>query len=228
MRIGVFGDSFADKTGHLIWWKFLENFGHQVTCFGEAGSSIVWSARQILDTANDFDFVVWCVTVTNRITVWHRANFTDKCVHVTGQGGKFDPDPAIQQKIDVTEKFIQVALDGPDREFVGKCVIEYVKTKVPNMLLIPSFATPLYDSVDMAGFNLFDLFIKETDHFFPDVPYSKVQSQYHDKRHGHFCESTQRVLAEEIARSLYPGIFTCDYAKFPTPTESRDRLFSRL
>ena len=209
MKIGVFGDSFADKNAEKIWWQFLQNYGHEVTCFGESGSSIVWSAKQILNAKNDFDFIIWCVTSPNRITVWQRANFTEKYVHVQGTDQKFHSDPEIQKKIDATEKFIQIAMDEPDREFVAKCVVEHVKTQVPDMLLIPCFAMPLFDSVENAGFNLFELFEKETKCFPP--------SKYFDVREGHLRESTHAVLAEEISKSLHAGIFSTDYVRFLTP-----------
>ena len=208
MKIGVFGDSFADKNAGKIWWQFLQNYGHEVTCFGESGSSIVWSAKQILNAKNDFDFIIWCVTSPNRITVWQRANFTEKYVHVQGTDQKFHSDPEIQKKIDATEKFIQIAMDEPDREFVAKCVVEHVKTQVPDMLLIPCFAMPLFDSVENAGFNLFELFEKETKCF----PHSKFEV-----REGHLRESTHAVLAEEISKSLHAGIFSTDYVRFLTP-----------
>ena len=227
MKIGVFGDSYADKAAKKIWWQFLQHYGHQVTCFGEAGSSIVWSAKQILTAKNDFDFIIWCVTGSNRITVWHRANFTEKCVHVLGTGGKLNSDPEIQQKIDATEKFIQIAMDEPDREFVGKCIIEHVKTQVPNMLLIPCFPVPIYDSVENAGFNLFELYLRETKHFFPTKELHDVATSYNDTRAGHFCESTHVTLAEQISKSLRPGIFVSDYNKYSNPNATFDQIFKR-
>jgi len=227
MKIGVFGDSWADRYAEKIWWKFLPQYGHSVDCFGESGSSIVWSAKQILNAKNDFDFVIWCATSSNRITVWHRANFTEKYVHVLGTGGKFHSDPEIQQKIDATEKFIQIAMDEPDREFVGKCIIEHVKTQVPNMLLIPCFPVPIYDSVENAGFNLFDLYLRETKHFFPTKELHDVATSYNDTREGHFCESTHVTLAEQISKSLHPGIFTCNYERFTKPTVAIEKIFQR-
>jgi hypothetical protein len=85
---------------------------------------------------------------------------------------------------------------------------------VPDMLLIPCFAVPLFDSVENAGFNLFELFEKETKYFPP--------SKYFDVRQGHLRESTHVVLAEEISKSLHAGIFSSDYAKFLTPNVSVD------
>ena len=64
MKIGVFGDSFADKNAEKIWWQFLQNYGHEVTCFGESGSSIVWSAKQIINAKNDFNFIIWYFIIT--------------------------------------------------------------------------------------------------------------------------------------------------------------------
>jgi hypothetical protein len=136
-------------------------------------------------------------------------------------------DPEIQEKINVTEKFIAIAMDEPDREFVSRCIIEFVKNQVPNMLLIPSFPAPIYDSVENAGFNLFDLYRQETKHYFPSLSVYDVQTKYHDARQGHLCESTQTILAKEISQQLRPGLFVTDYDKFPKPTQSVDQIFSR-
>jgi hypothetical protein len=148
-------------------------------------------------------------------------------VHVLGTGGKFHSDPEIQQKIDATEKFIQIAMDDPDREFVGKCIIEHVKTQAPNMLLIPCFPVPIYDSVDSAGFNLFELYQKETAYLLSSKSCHEALTKYNDTREGHLCESTHVVLAEEISKSLRPGIFVSDYNKFSKPNATFDQIFKR-
>jgi hypothetical protein len=54
-----------------------------------------------------------------------------------------------------------------------------------------------------------------------------VQTEYRDSRQGHFCESTHVVLAEEISKSLHPGIFVSDYDKFPKPLVLFDQIFQR-
>ncbi len=227
MKIGVFGDSFAEKNAKKIWWRFLQDYGHEVACFGESGSSIIWSAKKIVDLQKDFDFVIWCVTESTRTTVWHRANYTETYVHVLGNTKKFHKNPEIQQKIDVTEKYIQIAMDEPDREFAGRCVVEYVKNQVDNLLLIPCFPAPLYDNIEKCKFDLFDLYIKETQWFFPGQSIYDIQANYSDSREGHFCESTHAVLVQEISKSLSPGIFVCDYDKFPKPVEPFDQIFKR-
>lgn len=225
MKIGVFGDSYAERRASNTWWGYLSNYGHEVTCFGEGGSSIVWSAKQILDRAQNFDFIIWCVTSSNRITVWHRNNFTETYVHVLGTGGRFRDDPELQQKIEVTEKYIQLAQDEVDREFTAQCVVERVKQLVPNLLMVPCFARPVYDSVDSAGFNLFELYQKETSFYFPNRDLHDINQKFNDLRLGHFCESTHLTLAEQISKSLTPGIFSCDYSLFSDPTTPFDEIF---
>ena len=49
MKIGVFGDSYADKNaGNDVWFnRLFLDYSHDVTSFGEMGSSIMFSATLI-------------------------------------------------------------------------------------------------------------------------------------------------------------------------------------
>ena len=63
MKIGVFGDSYADKTQDelLIWWGILkQTTGHDVECFGESASSIMFSAKKMnpIDIAKLIEFII--------------------------------------------------------------------------------------------------------------------------------------------------------------------------
>lgn len=228
MKIGVFGDSFADSKGKPIWWRYLASLhDHDVTSFGEDGSSLIFSAKKILENHQDYEFVIWCVTSSNRITVWHRANYTEISVHVTGRHHQTHPDPEIQHKIDVTEQYLLHAWDGVDEEFASRCIIEYVRTRVKNLLIIPCFPAPIFDGPDSAGFNLFTLCQRETDFYFPNIPLGDLYDLYSDNRSGHFTDQTQRKLAELISASLAPGIFSASYGDFPAPVEPRDQIFRK-
>lgn len=228
MKIGVFGDSFADRNSVSIWWKYLESiYGHDITSFGEGGSSLIFSAKKILENHQDYEFVIWCVTSSNRVTVWHRANHKEISVHVTGPGTQDHRDPEIQHKINVTKQYLLHAWDGIDEEFADRCVIEYVKSQVKNLLIIPCFSGPIFENAESAGFNLFALHQKETNFYFPNVPIEAVIDQYQENRPGHFTDSTQKKLAELISKSLTPGIFSTNYEDFPTPVESFDQVFRK-
>lgn len=231
MKIGVFGDSFVEhRTPYNIWWKYLDStYGHTVECFGESGSSLIFSARKILDRYQNYDLVIWCVTTSNRLTVWHRANFKDIAIHVTGRHHQRHADPEIQQKINIAEQYINHVFDWQDGEFSGHCVIKTVQATVPNLLIVPSFPTPVYPDIENAGFNLFDLYQQETTTYFPDGrEIAVIQDQYNDKRAGHFTDQTHQILAQLISQSLQPGIFSTSYKNFPPPTELFDSIFEKL
>lgn len=76
MRIGIFGDSFADRTAyspvsHITedesWIADMENAGHKVTTYGKTGSSTWYSFQQFLAHYEQFDHVVFCYSSLHRI-----------------------------------------------------------------------------------------------------------------------------------------------------------------
>ena len=228
MKIGIFGDSFADsQTTKDIWWKYLNSYyHHDVECFGESGSSIVFSARQIIDLYKNYDLIIWCVTSPNRLTIWHRTIFKETAVHITGRHHKNHPDPEIQEQINIAEQYLTRVFDWPDGEFVGQCVVEFVKSKVSNLLIIPSFPAPIYQDAAKAKFNLFDLYCKETVNYFPgDQEIAEILDEYHDQRAGHFTTQTHQTLAKILTESLTPGIFETEYSNFLPPVELFENIF---
>lgn len=74
MKIGVFGDSFAEieskKHTSIIdesWITILKNEGYNVTCFGKAGSSIWYSYEKFLYNHGHFDVNIFVYSHHNRI-----------------------------------------------------------------------------------------------------------------------------------------------------------------
>jgi hypothetical protein len=228
MKIGVFGDSFADsKASGDIWWKYLNSYyHHNVECFGESGSGLVFSARQIVDLYKNYDLIIWCVTSPNRLTIWHRTIFKEIAIHITGRHHKNYPNPEIQEQIDIAEQYLTRVFDWQDGDFTGQCIVEFVKSKVPNLLIIPSFSSPIYKDAANAGFNLFDLCYKESINYFPNKQgLAEIIDEYYDKRAGHFTTQTHQTLAKLIAESLTPGIFETEYSNFLPPVELFENIF---
>jgi hypothetical protein len=76
MRIGIFGDSFADRTAynsasHITedesWIADMENAGHKITTYGKTGSSTWYSFQQFLAHYEQFDHIVFCYSSLHRI-----------------------------------------------------------------------------------------------------------------------------------------------------------------
>lgn len=76
MKIGVFGDSFADRT-YLVsespfkedesWMKVMEDAGHKITTYGKTGTSTYYSFEQFMSHHDQFTHIVFCYSSLNRI-----------------------------------------------------------------------------------------------------------------------------------------------------------------
>ena len=76
MRIGVFGDGFADRNPYNpespfkedeSWIADMENAGHKITTYGKTGSSTWYSFQQFLAHHEQFDHIIFCYSSLHRI-----------------------------------------------------------------------------------------------------------------------------------------------------------------
>ena len=223
MKIGVFGDSYAEKNckESLIWWGILnQTTDHEVVCHGESASSIIYSAKKILEQYQDYDLVIWCLTQGGRQTVY----FEDRPYHFA-PGCNFKTASAfIQQKfMQYIDHWSSGLLDWENERFNGRNAVHYVTDVCKNVMVIPCFQEPL-----ACDFNLFELSKKEAKFYFGEVDAEDFYNRYHDLRAGHLSPSSQKILASEIEKKLVPGIFQTEYSKFSNPVEPVDKLFKKI
>lgn len=226
MKIGIFGDSFAEKnhagTG-LIWYDILQkNHGHQVECFGESGSSIAFSADLINHFAQQYDLVIWCLTLPGRFTLPDVVN--GRRVHISGAYDKCtSSDLEIAKKHKICIDYLTHVFEWQTEKFIAKCVALHLQTIHDNIMIIPCFAAPLD-----CDFNLYTLNEKEAQHYFPGKSMPEIYQKYHDIRPGHLTEENQVILAQLINQNLSPGIFQTSYDNFVTPVKPFDRTFKKI
>jgi len=76
MRIGIFGDSFADRNPYNpespfkedeSWIAELEHAGHDITTYGKTGTSTWHSFQQFTAHHEQFDHIVFCYSSLHRI-----------------------------------------------------------------------------------------------------------------------------------------------------------------
>jgi hypothetical protein len=73
MKIGVFGDSFADRDNGMpdrkdeSWMQCLENLGHTIVSYGYGGTSTYWSFEQFSRNFRQFDHIIFCYSSQERI-----------------------------------------------------------------------------------------------------------------------------------------------------------------
>lgn len=227
MRIAVFGDSYADK-GYLdcqdaIWYNFLQHtHGHDITCWGEAGSSILFSADLIQKHARDYDLAIWCLTTPGRFSLPHKTH--DRSVHVTTAWDRCQSDDVeVRKKHSVCIDYLKYIFDWDTENFVGRAIVSYVQQHNPNVMIIPCFPPPL-----SARFNLYSLCEWEAAFYFPGKTIPDIYQQYQDLRPGHISRQNQEVLADLISKQLVPGVFQTSYDNFQAPTQPMKELFVAL
>lgn len=226
MKIGVFGDSFAEKayiqsTTPVIWYQYLTCLGHSIECWGESSSSIYFSAHQIYEKSNNYDLIIWCVTTPGRFSF---KNNNNEWHHVIGTSDQYvGNDPEINKKHNVCVDYLKWMFEWDSANFIDHCVVTQVAQQSKNVMLIPCFPPPL-----SANFNLYTLAEKEAQHWFPNQTLPEIYQNYHDSRAGHISKHNQEILATLINKQLGPGIFTANYDDFVTPLLTQDEAFKKL
>lgn len=220
MRIAVFGDSFAPKfSPNWVWWKQLRQFGHEVTCYGESGSSINFSAQLINQNANSYDINIWCLTTVGRFSV----KVNDQWIHLTTNSRNISIFN--EHIIDAVDSYHKYLFDWSNEIFTATAIVEYLCNKFKNILVVPCFSIPLF--IDQEHFNLFTVSEREAANYFPNQSLSDIYNHYNDIRAAHLSKENNKVLAQLINDNLQPGVFSVDYNEFVSPEESVDTLFQK-
>lgn len=225
MDIGVFGDSFCEKTrdpGSPSWFELLESRGHTVTSYGAAGSSILYSARLLYDNYYRHHFLIWCVTNSPRISIpikelpghLHFPTPLDyPSKHFSAE---------TRHKIDLANDWFKYLLDLEDCNLIGRALVSHSLQQYYNLMVIPCFPAPL-----TTEFNLYDLCSKEAQVYFPGKDLLAIQETHRDLRRCHLSRENNQKLAEIVADNLQPGIFQTDYSNFVTPTADVTTYFRK-
>lgn len=228
MKIGVFGDSYCDKVRvnepvPVIWYNFLQkNYGHTVECFGEWGSSILFSAKLIEKYASNYDLVIWCVTTPGRFSFPDPSS--DRSYHVTTAWDECrTTDPDLVKKHQVCLDYLKYVFDWETENLIGKSVVFRLQSQFSNLMIIPCFPPPLD-----AKFNLYTLCEQEARFYFPGKQLHEIYKDYRDTRPGHLTLKNHEILANLVNDNLKPGIFQTSYDNFVQPTLPLDQIFKKL
>ena len=224
MNIGIFGDSYADKNQieSSIWWGIIkQTTDHDVVCYGESASSIMFSAKKILENYHKYNLIIWCLTQSGRQTVY----WENEPLHFSfGADFKNHPSKLIREQWALfIDHWQSDLLDWENEKIIGKAIVHYISDVCKNVMIVPCFRDPLE-----CDFNLFDLSRREAEFYFGAKKAEHFYSKYQDLRPGHLSISNQRILAEEIKENLAPGIFQTDYSKFQDPDTPLDQMFKKL
>jgi hypothetical protein len=225
MKIGVFGDSYADKmflneSTPKIWYNFLHTeYGHSIECFGEGGSSILFSVELLKEHANNYDLVIWCLTTPGRFS-FPKGN-GQKAYHVTTAWDRCKTDNVdLIKKHKICIDYLKYIFDWDTENLIGKSLVSYMQSQFSNLMIIPCFPPPL-ESI----FNLYELCEQEAQHYFPGQKIYEIYKNYQDIRPGHITEDNQKILARLINDNLGSGVFQSSYDHFVKPSLPFNQVF---
>lgn len=229
MKIGVFGDSYCDKARlnsdpPVVWHNFLkQDYGHTIECFGEFGSSILFSAQLIEQHAVNYDLVIWCLTTPGRFS-FPGPTPEERSYHVTTSWDEcHTKDIDLAKKHAVCVDYLKYVFDWKNESFVGKSIVSYIQSTFSNIMIIPCFPPPL-----SANFNLYGLCEREAQAFFPGKELHEIYKDYRDIRAGHLTLENHEILARLVNDSLTPGVFQTSYDNFVSPTIPLEKIFIKL
>ena len=222
MRIAIYGDSYAEKRhgpGSGAWWRILESFGHEVTCFAESSSSLIWSARILEKHFREFEFNIWCTTAVGR----HSVKLADGgWLHLSSGALISDllqreKDQEKLSKISAFSQFIDHLYDMDDDDLISRSLVESFLGRIGNLMIVPGFNIP-----NVTNFQLYDISVLEENSLFPEYKNStrSIHEDYRDTRICHMSRDNNKILAELINQNLRPGIFETALDNFKLPTEN--------
>lgn len=225
MKIGIFGDSFCEKKpipNQPSWFELLKRHGHEVTSFGEGGSSVLYSACLIEKHAKDFDLLIWGVTSPTRLSITisekpHILHFPTIDAH---NAKNFKKEETVL-KINAVTDYFKYLMDFEEQDLVASALINHLMAKY-NLMIVPCFLDPLKPE-----FNLFDLCAREIDYYFPGITHDDFFQNYIDLRRCHLSLENNKILSDIIADNLRSGIFQTSYDNFVNPGADKEFYFDK-
>lgn len=230
MKIGIFGDSFADD--HNLWpnpyngvgpsWiDYLRSKGHQVDNYAGGGSSLFYAYEKFLTTYQNYDKIVFAITNYNRYYVyvdevnanWFNIGQVEQILNSCTDKNKRN----ILESIRLYYAYIQ---DEEFQKFCHQLLIKDIKKTHDNCLLIPCFEDSLIDRL----MPLINISRHEANYWGLEEILPREEDVY-DARKCHMCEENNLVLGKSVEKWINTGIYELDERDFCNPTKNFEHYF---
>lgn len=216
MKIGIFGDSYADKHPDGLgkaWFEILrDRYNLDVTCFGQNGSSVYYSYTKFIEHHNQFDKIIFLVTGPGRLTLPIPKKYDEMSIalrHVTNYdsfkysvNSNFKNDRYLRHVASALELYYLFLMDFEKDRLFHRLLIEEIRRVRPDGLYIPCFDNLEFSCektlsdihrIDIAHYNL-----------------TEKEAIHRDIRHCHMNEKNNRTFAELIKNWVDSGDFDLD------------------
>jgi hypothetical protein len=233
MKIGIFGDSFADD--HTVWPEHFKDVGPswidylrdqniEIDNYAFGGSGLYFSYEKFISNFQKYDKIIFLVTSPGRISLPDKDG---KCSHWYG--------PAMVEKdlatcVDYNKKvrlnavrdyFMYVKNDKFDN-LVHDLLIENISKKHDSILMIPSFThSRIRSPMPFVSISEFEAAFWNLTEILPN------DKNLYDARKCHMCEENNLMVGEEVFNWVKTDKFNLDPKKFKTPTRELDYYFRK-
>lgn len=239
IKIGIFGDSFADPYNNLkrewgiSWTQLLtENYGYIIENFAEGGSSLWWSYERFLKNYEKYDQIIFVVTMWGRLSSSEKIN--NGCyVHFPARG--ITDSDFIENSNEFTVKICHSIKDyflyfqnDQQEKFLHNRIIEEIINKCnsdkKSLLLIPAFDNPI-NFQTIFKIPLCEIVRKEQIiNNVMDITKITYVPVYEKNRANHMSKQNNEILAQlvyEIIEGTRTSVTIDDFVfeKFPNPED---------
>jgi hypothetical protein len=209
-NIAIFGDSFCslNSQSELSWPKELARLTNaKITNFGLPATSILWSYKQLINVVEQYDWVIWCVSSIQRITI--NLPVEPWSVHYNGPGcWKNYKSPPVIDLLKIVDDFFLKVDFYEDLNLLYNTLITSTLKQYPNLTVIPCFNQPL--NVENYLGKISQLEVESLT----NIPYNQVWEKYQDCRPCHLTPENNQILAKSIVNQYGKKIIEVDINDF--------------
>jgi hypothetical protein len=233
MKIGIFGDSFADDRTMWVehfkdvgpsWIDYLRDQNIEIDNYAFGGSGLYFSYEKFISNFQKYDKIIFLVTTPGRISLpdedgkyshWYGPAMVEKDLATC-----FNYNKKVRLNA-VRDYFMYVKNDKFDN-LVHDLLIEDISKKHDSILMIPCFdRSRIHGRVPFMTIAEFEAAFWNLTDALPHSP------GLQDARKCHMCEENNLMVGEEVFNWVKTDKFNLDPKKFKTPTRKFDYYFRK-
>jgi hypothetical protein len=230
MKIGIFGDSFADDynmwPSHFegvgpSWIDYIRNQNIEVDNYASGGSGLYYSYEKFISSFEKYDRIIFLVSTPGRITIskngeyghWFSLNQVEKELAAC-----FDYEKKV--RLNAIYSYFKYVKNDQFDNLVHDMLIERILKTHDKVLMIPSFGwSRIQELTPFVSISEFEAAFWNLTEVLPN------DKNLYDARKCHMCEENNLMVGEEVFNWIKTDKFNIDSKKFRKPIREFEHYF---